>query len=238
MRNFIKKIIRWLLGEKILGAIDFFRFPHLFSRSSAFNNQNNRKLLFGNIVTKIVFKAIVETGTFRGETSAYMSQVSGLPVFTVELHPRYYGYSKARNLLNRNVHIFHSDSRAALKVLARKSSLLNQKVFFYLDAHWNTDLPLVEEIEIIFKSWDKAVIMIDDFQVPFDNGYKFDNYGPGKILCLSLLRPINHLNFKIFFPSQKSESESGHKRGCVLLTRDERLVEVLADINELVRHDF
>jgi hypothetical protein len=55
-------------------------------------------------------------------------------------------------------------------------------VFFHLDAHWEGDLPLQEEIEIILGRFPNFLIMIDDFRVPGDSGYGFDDYGRGKML--------------------------------------------------------
>ena len=58
---------------------------------------------------------------------------------------------------------------------------------FYLDAHWNDHLPLREEVELALKHFAKAVLIIDDFAVPDDPGYAFDDYGPGKALTLDYL---------------------------------------------------
>jgi hypothetical protein len=63
-------------------------------------------------------------------------------------------------------------------------------ILFYLDAHWNDDLPLEEELELIFSVHPHAVVMIDDFQVPDDPGYQFDEYGPGKALTPALITPV------------------------------------------------
>lgn len=63
------------------------------------------------------------------------------------------------------------------------------RLFAYLDAHWGEDLPLAEKLEIVF-SWDSdAIVMIDDFQVPDDPGYAYDDYGPGKALTPDLVDP-------------------------------------------------
>jgi hypothetical protein len=41
----------------------------------------------------------------------------------------------------------------------------NHSLFVYLDAHWNDDLPLAEELEIVFGACPNAIVMIDDFNV-------------------------------------------------------------------------
>ena len=75
------------------------------------------------------------------------------------------------------------------QALARDSSVPKCDVFFYLDAHWEDDLPLLEEIEVIFSHRDRATIMIDDFCVP-GTDYGFDDYGAGKTLNLAYLRAV------------------------------------------------
>ena len=72
---------------------------------------------------------------------------------------------------------------------------------FYLDAHWEDRLPLREEAELAVGSFSKAVLMIDDFEVPGDPSYAFDDYGPGKRLCLDYLLSANLPPVSIYFPS-------------------------------------
>src|SRR5206468_11787016 len=105
----------------------------------------------------------------------------------------------------------------------------------YLDAHWNADLPLAEEIDIIFSRCPSAVVMIDDFQVPSDAGYGYDNYGPGKALVSGYIRPaISAHQLQAFYPSTPSAADypstplaaaglaaAGRlRRGCVVLANE------------------
>jgi hypothetical protein len=55
-------------------------------------------------------------------------------------------------------------------------------IFFYLDAHWSEDLPLADETEFIIRNLNTFTIMIDDFEVPRDSGFAYNDYGPGKHL--------------------------------------------------------
>jgi hypothetical protein len=90
-------------------------------------------------------------------------------------------------------------------------------VFFYLDAHWEGDLPLQEEIEIIVKRFPEFLIMVDDFAVSGDSGYGFDDYGPGKMLALRDFPFHGDRRTSVYFPTCSSEAETGSKRGCVVL---------------------
>lgn len=57
-----------------------------------------------------------------------------------------------------------------------------ESTFFHLDAHWDDDLPLRNEVQVIVESWK-----IDDFQVPDDLGNGFDDYGGEKTISLSFV---------------------------------------------------
>jgi hypothetical protein len=235
----LKLVIQKLLGEKLLGMLDYYRFPKNWdSWGGAFNDQEFRKEIFRELMKTIAFSAIVETGTFRGATTGLLHEASGLPVYTVELNPRYYGYAKARFLCNTSINLYHSDSRIFLNNLLRSNIFKEDKVFFYLDAHWRNDLPLAEELQIIFKSVDRAAVMIDDFKVPGDDGYGYDSYGTDKVLSLEYLRVFNgNLKMKAFFPSESSKSESGKKRGSVVLAKDPDILESLKTMDSLAPYD-
>ena len=221
--------------QQTIGVIDYIRSPHRGAGWGPFNGQTARQALFIDIIANARPHAIVETGTFLGATTELMSQ-TGLPVFTIELDPRNYGFARARFWRRRNVKLFHGDSRTALLGLfdGALNSFSSLVVFFYLDAHWNDDLPLAEEIDIIFGRCPLAVIMIDDFEVPSDAGYGYDDYGPGKALVLDYIRPaISAHHLQAFYPSTPSVEDYPStpmaaagltapgrlRRGCVVLAK-------------------
>jgi hypothetical protein len=181
--------------------------------------------------------AIVETGTHLGTTTEFIAQ-TGLPVFTTELDARRCGYARARLLRRRNVTVLHGDSRASLRELftgplrGRTGSTL----LFYLDAHWNENLPLAEEIDIIFGRCQSAVVMVDDFQVPGDAGYGYDDYGVGKSLVFAYIAPgVTVHRLEAFYPSTPSTEEGGWRRGCIVLARQASHVQMLASLPLLSR---
>lgn len=97
----IRALAKKILGDKVLGMIDYYRFSE--SRESwggPFNGQKFRQRMFLELVQRIGFSAIVETGTFRGTTTDHLYRSSQLPVYTVELNARYYGYAKLRFLMH------------------------------------------------------------------------------------------------------------------------------------------
>jgi hypothetical protein len=181
------------------------------------------------------FKAIVETGTFR-RTTTMMFAEQGLPIYTVEASPRFHAYARLRlRKVNEQVHLYQADSRAFLEQLARDPSVPHSDVFFYLDAHWEQDLPLREEVEMIFSNWECAVIMVDDFEVP-GTSYTFDDYGADQVLNLGYLAPLTHMNVQAYFPMAPAEEETGARRGSVVLCNDPQVGRVLAASESLRAH--
>jgi hypothetical protein len=161
-----------------------------------------------------------------------------VPVFTCERSEENFGFAQARLSPIRNVTITLGDSREFLHDLLKGPLLKSgqEAIIFYLDAHWNADLPLAEEVDLIFGSCPSATVMIDDFEVPGDAGYGFDNYGPGLTLEASYLAAaVQKHQLATFYPSSPSSAETGVRRGCVVLCKDELLGERLR-ANPLLRH--
>lgn len=223
------------LMHRTIGMIEYIRSPERGAGWGPFNGQAARQALFVQIMAKVRPRAIVETGTFLGTTTELMSQ-TGLPVFTIEFDPRNYRFACARFWRRQNVKLIQGDSRTALLMLFDGDlyPLSGHTVFFYLDAHWHDDLPLAEEIDIVFTRCPSAVVMIDDFEVPFDEGYGYDDYGPGKALVLEYIKAaiVGH-QLRVFYPSTPSAADypstpmaaaglavpTKLRRGCVVLAK-------------------
>ncbi|MDY7012716.1 MAG: hypothetical protein SVX43_03790, partial [Cyanobacteriota bacterium] len=162
----MKKFVRQLLSDRVLGMLDFYRFPQLRQAwGGPFNGQTFRQKMFVELMDKIDFQAIFETGAFRGTTTDFMFSVSALPIYTVESAERSYGFCLARFWNNQKVSVFLGDSRSFLDKQLRKPQFQNVPIFFYLDAHWYENLPLFEECEMILANNIQAAIAIDDFEV-------------------------------------------------------------------------
>jgi hypothetical protein len=237
MNRSIRGLLSATIGEERfdawLGAVDF-----IFNRQATtgfggpLNGSAARLTAFEELKRRCSFDAVVETGTYRGESTIFFA-AAGCPVYSSEVNPRYLGYAQARLWSRSNVHFCLGDSRQFLRRLIQDSTVPKDKVFFYLDAHWHDDLPLREEVDLIFRHWTRPVVMIDDFQVPDDSGYQFDDYGEGKKLSLDYLDPVAHLGFTPFFPALPSSEEVGFKRGWVVLARDGLSIDQLRKVTQL-----
>ena len=217
MNKYFRKFLKWLpVSWKA-------RLEYHFDSSlgkefgGPFNGQRFRQEMFADLVRAVPFNAIVETGTFRGVTTAFIAARTSAPIFTVESEPRFYHFARLNLKKHVKVQVTLGDSRAFLNGLVENEAVPKDKVFFYLDAHWNEDLPLQEEVRLIADNWSQVVIMIDDFEVPGDADYRFDDYGDGKRLSLDYLGSDLLSQWRIYFPAGRGSDDTGIKRGCIVL---------------------
>jgi len=221
--------------QRVIGLADY------YSRSKgkfypwgfAMNGMTSRLEATRQIIHALAIERIVETGTFRGTTAEWFAQF-GLPFETVELAERYWTFSRARLAKFTNAKIYLQSSVPFLKErIALGSVEKDARQFFYLDSHWENHLPLREELELIFKHYTNAVVLIDDFKVEDDAGYGFDHYAPDKELTLAYVRNSELPKLSCFYPTTRSKEETGAKRGWVVLTANPGMAEQLRTISLL-----
>ena len=172
-------------------------------------------------------------GHLSGHDNEWFDQF-GLPVETVEAHPRYPAFSAAWLRKKVNVKLYLDSSVPFLKDRVGRTTR-DTRQLFYLDAHWENYLPLREELELIFETYRNAIVVIDDFNVEDDPGYGFDSYGPDKTLNLDLLRRCNVPPMFIFYPSTRSDQETGMRRGWAVITTNAEMARKLESITLLRR---
>jgi predicted O-methyltransferase YrrM len=223
-----RQIVTDRLFPKFFAGLD-----HRGSRAvPALNNQVGRKAIMEGIIKTCGIELIVETGTYRGASTAWFAEF-GLPVHTVETNARFAHLARLRFASSPLVHPVEMDSVAFLERIAMDHSLTGKVTLFYLDAHWEKRLPLGEEIQIVARAFPRAVIAIDDFEVADDPAYGFDNYGPGKRLDLDYVRRTGVEGLEAFFPVLRGTEETGAGRGCLVLTRDKTMAGKLGKIGVL-----
>jgi predicted O-methyltransferase YrrM len=204
------------LSPRLAAAIDWIQ-PSAHFSWGAMNGQARRRAMIQDLVRLLAPTAVVETGTYRGNTTEFLADiVDGAPVYSAEAAPRYHTFARWRLANRPQIHLALEDSRRFLRRLASDASVPKERVLFYLDAHWEEDLPLAEELSIINASWRATAVVIDDFQVPGDPGYAFDDYGSGARLDEDLL-PDDVADWVRLYPTASSADETGYRRGCVVL---------------------
>jgi hypothetical protein len=175
------------------------------------NGQEGRRVAVDQLIRRFRPTSILETGTFFGTTTAYFAG-SRLPVYTVELNGEYAAVARRQLRRFENVTLLLGDSVAAIKTLIAEQALA--RPFVYLDAHWGATLPLATEVETLLSESIDAIVCIDDFRVPDDDGYGFDSYR-GHPLDLGLLTLTQETIAA--YPAVRSEQETGSRRGAVYL---------------------
>ena len=74
------------------------------------NGQMQRQLIVNNILDKIEFKRIVETGTFRGVTTQYFAKQFDGEILSIETVRRFYLFASKVLRNYTNVSLFHGNS--------------------------------------------------------------------------------------------------------------------------------
>lgn len=222
-RNFENRyeLIARRLPPRVAARLDLRRPSLRFPWGGPLNGQERRCELLQELATSTHFDLVIETGTYRGTSTELFAALFDAPIISAELDPRMYHYSKRRLSPWPSITVQHGDSRAVLERSAENVSESNETLFAYLDAHWQSDLPLAGELEIIASNWKSAIVMIDDFQVPDDEGYRFDGYGEGKALTREYLPTSVLSGWSLYYPIASSSEETGAMRGCCVLMSPE-----------------
>lgn len=198
----------------------------------AFNGQVHRRRIFGEILQSVPFDAVIETGTWLGDTTAYMRGASQLPVLSCEIDQRFFRCAQRRLLNEAGITLRNCDSIELLGSLSQ-SPLAGKTLFFYLDAHWYSNLPLRQELEMIASVWTDFVVMIDDFKVPWDQGYGFDTY-QGRPLDTAMIADLVRIHdLTVLFPRLHSAEETGSARGCCVLASCGPVADSLESVGSL-----
>jgi hypothetical protein len=158
----------------------------------------------------------------------------GVPVMTIEAHAPTFEFAVRRLKRFKNVSIRFGSSSAILPDYL-PSVGRSTPTMIYLDAHWESNLPLAEEIASICRHLDRFVVVVDDFEVPGDAGYSFDDYGHGKALTAGYLNACAGKDLARFYPSVPSKEETGSRRGWIVLTGDTAFIETLSTMPLLRR---
>ncbi|MEI7951557.1 MAG: hypothetical protein WCH37_02600 [Synechococcaceae cyanobacterium ELA182] len=202
------------------GMLDFHRTPSSKRDwHGPLNGQMARQKLALSILHCVDLGAVVETGSFRGCTTEFLSSLTLLPVHSVESNPRNHGFAKARMRRRQNGFLHLGSSEALLpRILAQYSKSL-KPLFFYLDAHWDDYLPLRDEIILIAQACSNFIILIDDFEVPGDSGYHWDNYGASGQLTFGYISDlVSQFGLHCWYPQMSSFQETGAKRGSIQIS--------------------
>jgi predicted O-methyltransferase YrrM len=178
--------------------------------SRPFNGQVSRHKQIQQIAGQIKPNVAIETGTFLGTTTPYLATMVSGNTYTIEFLAKYAKKARMR---------FESEFQSLAITLIEGNSVNEiQKlletippssvVLAYLDAHWERELPTAQELNELLLWGDNWVAVIDDFKVPGDDSYGFDQYG--ELVVDQSLIPNG---VRLMVPNQSAKSESGARKG-------------------------
>ena len=194
-------MLKWIPVLLIVGALCFLTVPAKLSRNIDFSKLGAREKAYlepfegkiihtgfnrapeiGNLIQSLGkdfhIEAAVETGTWKGETTRFLSSCFD-EVHTIEISDEHYK-NAIETLKDRpNVHLHLGSSEKVMHEIL--PALSSKRTIFYLDAHWNEYWPLLDELEEIGKTHkDNCIVVIDDFKVPHRRDISYDKYGRHK----------------------------------------------------------
>jgi hypothetical protein len=136
------------------------------------------------------------------------------------------------------IHLIQAHSHNCLNEVIESTSV--DSILFYLDAHWESHLPLLDELKHIAASGVNAVIAIHDFYVP-NSGFGFDTYH-GQKLDFQFIEPYLSAIYPNGYNYFYNTVAEGHKRGLIFIepttdrfpSDDEQPTESLAELREQI----
>lgn len=200
-----------------------------------FNGQSRRLYNFNVISYLFQPTMFIETGTFYG-SSTYLAQ--GIPsiksVFSIESNNVFFNVATKRHqrlLEESNLRILHGDSRTALPSVLSGADPEKDRIICYLDAHWEGDIPTMDEVKSLMNWGGNWIALVDDFQIPsnFGTGYGFDEYH-GIPVGVNLFKECQGLI--ILLPSENAIRETGAKRGTAYLFGGKDNEEIVSKVTQ------
>lgn len=115
---------------------------------------------------------IIETGTYMGDTTEFLSSFN-VPVITTEINKNFYNISCKKLNDIPNITMLFGDSENELKENFNK--IKDKKILFFLDSHFFNDKILERELTLLKSLLIKPIIVIHDFYVP-DKDFAYDSW--------------------------------------------------------------
>lgn len=177
------------------------------------NGQRNR--LRTSVLLSELFKPdyAIESGSYLGTTTQYLSVLALRKTYSIEINKDFSTVAKSRlrdDITRDRVQIIDGNSAIQLPIILKGIDPMTSSVLAYLDAHWLEHIPLFEEIQSLLDWGGEFIAIIDDFYIPGDLGYGFDQYEKHRV-------DISHIpeseKISVWIPSENSAFESGARRG-------------------------
>lgn len=131
----------------------------------------------------------VETGTYRGETTALLAQVARR-VISLEPEPALFAAARERFAGTPAVQLVHATSEQAFEALL---PTLEGPLCFWLDGHFSggptfrgpNDTPVLHELAVIaaqLPRWPRVRVLVDDLRLFTGEVHRYGPYPPLRVL--------------------------------------------------------
>jgi predicted O-methyltransferase YrrM len=195
------------------------------------NGQRNR-LKTSFLLSEILKPDIaIESGSYLGTTTQYLVSFASKKTYSIEINNQFASIAKDRlksDIEAGRVEIIEGNSAQHFSQIFKSISPKTSRVFAYLDAHWLENIPLLAEIQALLDWGGDFIAVIDDFYIPQDLGYGYDLYENHRV---DISHIPNSNEISVWIPSEKSDSESGARRGTAYVI-SENLREIVAKQSE------
>lgn len=189
--------------------------------SAPFNEDTFMEQYFLELKQQYNIKNVIETGTFEGMTTAWLSAHFD-KVWTTEINETYYKIAGERLFARKNVVRMLGDSVKTLPLIIRELDKSN--TLFFLDAHWYKN-PLLGELQVIAEAGIRpTIICIHDMKNPDDPTMGFDSYPDQNIeYTYEWVKPYidaiyGEGGYIYFF----NKNATGARRGCLFIIAKEQ----------------
>jgi len=127
-----------------------------------------KRMVITSYLRRYGIRRFVETGTYLGDTLAYISQFEGIYATSIELQNAYFCEAENRFAKHKNINLLRGDSG---KILPKIVLEIKEPTLFWLDGHYsggntgkgNLNTPVSAELDSILNSPIKGhVVLIDD----------------------------------------------------------------------------
>jgi hypothetical protein len=158
-------------------------------------------------------KTIVETGTFKGDTTVGFAKMVD-SVYTIEINPKYRDEAMVQLKEHDNIVSLLGNAPEVLDEIIPE---VEHPSIFFLDAHWGAN-PLLGELATIAKHKIRPVIIIHDFKVPDHPELGFDTYPEqGIVYDWDYVKDAVEKIYGEDYIKAYNEEAAGSKRGILLL---------------------
>lgn len=164
----------------------------------------------------------IETGTSVASTTRYVAEkFPHLHIYGCEPDRNAFDFSMTKLKDYKNVLVKRQTSPEFLYELTKNNpSILEKDTIFWLDSHANGfKWPLRDEVMFITSYFSKGYIFIDDFLVPENPQFGYDEYD-GQVCSLEYIKDMldGTKKYEIYYPAYKDRtSEFCKLRGWVMI---------------------